>query len=179
MQLNINKAVVVLGIVARMNEPKNHNFLIDIFQEYIKLNKNSKLLLIGDGYLREKIEEKIEKLALSDKVLLLGDRTDVNKLYSAIDIYVMPSLYEGLSISLCEAQVNGLRCYTSTRVDTNSNITNNVEFLSLKKSAKEWAEHIFKNDNTRDKDVINKIPDEFNDKKSYNKLFEYYIECLK
>ena len=155
---------------------KNHSFLIDLFKEYIKLNANSKLLLVGEGPKQEEIKNKIVDLDLTDKVFLLGKRLDVNKIYSALDIYIMPSISEGLSISICEAQVNGLKCYTSTGVDKASNITGNVEFISLTEGANKWVDIISKNDNSRDNLVLNKIPDEFNSKKSYNKIYEFYMQ---
>ena len=108
------------------------------------------------------------------KVIFLGKKVDANKYYSAMDIYIMPSISEGLSIALCEAQVNGLKCYTSDGVDKQSNISGNVEFLSLSQSPKEWAEHILKSNNSRDENVLEKIPEEFDAKKSYKKIYKFY-----
>ena len=171
--MNIENDTIIIGLVAMFNNPKNHTFLIDIFYEYLKLNSNAKLMLIGDGYLKQEIEEKVKNLNLTENVIFLGKRIDVNLLYSAMDVYVMPSLYEGLSISLCEAQINGLKCYTSDSVDKKSNITGNVEFLPLENNAKTWAKNIY-NDNERDRFVLKKVPDEFIMKNAYDKIFEFY-----
>lgn len=178
-ELKISGKETVLGLIGMFNNPKNHTFLIDIFNEYKKMDNNSKLILIGDGYLRNEIKEKVHKLNLDDSVLFLGKRYDVERLYSAMDIYVMPSLYEGLSISLCEAQINGLKCYTSDDVDKDSNITGNVKFISLKETAETWAKEIFSLDNKRDSDALQKIPDNFNSEVSYKKLSEFYenVRC--
>lgn len=178
-ELNIADDTFVIGLVASFLEVKNHNFIIDVFKEYLQFNKNSLLLLVGEGPLKDLIKNKVKYYDIEDKVLFLGKRYDTDKLYSAMDCYVMPSFSEGLSISLCEAQVNGLKCYTTDGVDKDSNITGNVEFLSLNKPPKEWAEYIYKSNNKRDKDVLNKIPDEFNSKKSYQKVFEFYQNNLK
>lgn len=168
----------VFGLVAMFNDPKNHSFLIDIFNEYLKLNNNAKLLLIGEGYLKESIENKVKDLNLSDKVLFLGKQTNVNEWLSAMDIYIMPSLYEGLSISLVEAQVNGLKCFTSNAVDRNSNVTGNVEFLPLEKGAKYWANYMSNYEVSRDYNVKNKIPKEFNANESNKEVYLFYENNL-
>lgn len=178
-ELNIKEDTTVIGLVAKLEHQKNIPYLIDIFYKYQLDNPDSKLVLVGEGSLKNIIEEQINNYQLNDKVLLLGKRLDTNKIYSAFDLFIMPSLYEGLSISLIEAQINGLKCYTSDNVDKNSNITGNVKFLSLDQSPKEWAKYILNQDNSRDNKVLDKIPDEFNAKKSYEKVFKYYIEKIK
>ena len=178
-KLNIKDNELCLGLVAFFSPVKNHTFLIDIIYELNKLNKDIKLVLIGVGQLQDSIKKKVEKLNLTENVVFLGKKIDANKYYSAMDAYIMPSISEGLSISLCEAQVNGLKCYTSDGVDKKSNISGNVEFLSLTKQPKEWAEHILQSNNSRDKNVLEKIPEEFNAKKSYKKIYKFYEDILK
>ncbi len=175
--MNITDEEVVIGLVAMFNNPKNHTFLIDIFNEYFKLNNNTKLMLVGDGYLKKAIEDKVRKLNLTKNVMFLGKRVDVNLLYSAMDVYVMPSLYEGLSISLCEAQINGLKCYTSNDVDKKANITGNVDFISLKNSASIWAQKINEN-HIRDERALEKVPEEFIDKNAYKRIFNFYKNLI-
>jgi glycosyltransferase involved in cell wall biosynthesis len=177
-ELNISDNTTIVGIVAKLEKQKNPLFLVDIFNEYQKLNGNSKLLLIGEGSLEDKMLDKIKKYNIEEKVLFLGKKINVNKYLSSFDIFIMPSLFEGLSISLIEAQVNGLKCYTSSRVDKNSNITGNVEFLSLNKCAGYWANYIFNSNNDRDMNVLDKIPDKFNSKKSYEKVYQFYMDNL-
>lgn len=178
-ELNLQENTIAIGLVAAFLPVKNHIFLIDIFNEILKLNNNSKLILIGTGPTQEKIKQEVKKINLQNKILFLGKRMDVNKIYSGLDIYLMPSISEGLSISLVEAQVNGLKCYTSTGVDKNSNVTGNVDFISLKNTSKEWADRIINSNNNRDINALDKVPDEFNAKKSYEKLFNYYKENQK
>ena len=173
-ELNIADDTFVIGLVAAFLEVKNHDFIIEVFKEYLQFNNNSILLLVGEGPLKDLIKNKVKYYNIEDKVLFLGKRDDTDKLYSAMDCYVMPSFSEGLSISLCEAQVNGLKCYTTDGVDKDSNITGNVEFLSLNKNRKEWAENIY-NNNERDNNVLEKIPNDFNSNYSYKKICDYYI----
>lgn len=173
-ELNIKNNEKCMGLVAAFLPVKNHEFLMDIFNELIKEDSNYKLMLIGTGPDEIKIKKKAKMMNLSDKVLFLGKKNDANRYYSAMDLFVMPSISEGLSISLCEAQVNGLACYTSDGVDKSSNITGNAKFLSLKKSAGEWAKEICGSNCMRDTEVVSKVPKEFDCKNSYSKLFEFY-----
>ena len=160
-EIKARKDDVVWGLVAKFEEQKNHTFLLDVFEEYQKLNLNSKLVLVGEGSLRVELEEKVRKLGLDDKVLFLGRRADTEKIYSAMDIFVMPSWFEGFSIAMVEAEVNGLKVYTSTKVAKESDITGNVVFLSLEESPKIWAKKIFEENLCRDEQAIDKIPDRF------------------
>ena len=91
----------------------------------------------------------------------------------------MPSLYEGFSISLVEAQVNGLKCFTSDSVDHTSNICGNVEFVSLMSKTEEWVSILLNSNINRDNKVLEKIPDIFDDKKCYEFVYDFYINNLK
>ena len=178
MGFNDNDFLILL--VGMFNDFKNHTFLVDIFNEYKKLNNKANLILVGDGYLQESIQKKVDELKLNDFVYFLGKRLDVNEILSMCDIYVMPSLSEGLSIALLEAQVNGLKCYTSDGVDRKSDVTGNVEFLPLKNSSKDWASIIYNNNNDRDMDVIKKIPKNFDYKESCKRVYDfYYMNIIK
>lgn len=140
-ELNIEPDTVVIGHVGRFTKVKNHDKLIDIFYEYQKERK-SILLLVGDGSLKNKIQEKVADLKLENKVKFLGKRKDTNKLYSAFDFVVFPSLFEGISLVLIEAQCNGLKMLISDTIDPRTNITGNVYFENLKSSNKTWADRI-------------------------------------
>lgn len=177
-EVGIKKDTIVFGLIASFTPVKNHTFLVNVFSEYIKYNENSKLFLVGEGAQIDRIKKQVDELDLNDKIIFLGKRLDVYKIYSAIDIYVMPSLSEGFGLSLCEAQANGLKCYASENVDKSSDITGNVEFLSLKKSPEEWAKYIFNQNNMRDVKVLDKIPKEFDSRNSYKKIYEFYEECV-
>lgn len=132
----------VIGHVGRFTEQKNHLFLIDIFNEIQKVRKDAVLMLIGDGHLLEPIQAKVKKYGIEDKVIFKGIITNVNMYLQAMDILVMPSLYEGLSVALVEAQTAGLYCFTSDTVSPNTKITDHLDFIGLKKSSHFWAEKI-------------------------------------
>lgn len=141
---NVEDALVV-GHTGRFAEEKNHNFIIDIFYELVKQEKNVYLFLIGDGILRSKIEKKVKELELNNRVFILGERNDVNELLNMMDIFLFPSKTEGLGISLVEAQINGLYCFTSKDVVPNSvKFTDRLNFISLNKDAIYWANEILR-----------------------------------
>lgn len=143
-KLNIDDKTHIIGTVGRIDENKNHKFLVDIFKEYHKNNKNSKLIIIGDGEKREELELYIKSNKLSKDILLLGNRKDVNSLYNIFDLFMLTSYKEGLPFVLIEAQTNGLNCIVSDSVDKNSDITNSITFLSLNSDMKEWVNVIEK-----------------------------------
>lgn len=132
---------LVLGHVGRFSEPKNHPFLIDLFAAAAKKEPRARLVLVGGGEGRAAIEEKVRQLGLGDKVLFLGVRGDVNRLLQAMDVFVFPSLYEGLPVSLVEAQAAGLPCVISAAVSPESILTELVQQLPLD-SAELWAEQV-------------------------------------
>lgn len=132
----------VLGHVGRFSPQKNHNFLIDVFQYVEKLEKNVVLILVGVGDGKSEIEDKVRKLGLKDKVIFLGGRNDIPDVLQALDVFVFPSLYEGLGIAAVEAQAAGLPCILSDQIPQECRLTENVEVLSLKDSPLEWANHI-------------------------------------
>ncbi|KGE18326.1 glycosyltransferase family 1 protein [Paenibacillus wynnii] len=175
--LKLDKELVI-GHVGRFNKQKNHEFLIEIFSEVFKKNKNSILLLIGMGPLEEEIKEKVKLYSLSDQVLFLGQREDVRDLLHAMDVFVLPSIFEGLGIVLIEAQMTGLQCYTSDIVPIEAKVTENISYLSLKSAASVWAERILetKNDSVRTNET-NKIRNAgFDIRIEAKKLESYYLK---
>jgi len=155
-ELNINDKYVI-GHVGRFMPQKNHNFIIDIFFEINKTNKNCFLLLIGDGELRKYIEEKVIKLNLQDKIIFLGNRNDVNELYQAMDVFVLPSLYEGLPVVLVETQISGLPSIISDRITKETKFTDLVNFLQINKNPVIWAEKILSKQNINRYDTSKNI----------------------
>lgn len=117
----------VIGNFGRLIPQKNQLFLIDVFAEFKKKNPNAKLLIIGEGELRDKLEEKIASYGLSKDVRIEGFRKDLNKCYSALDLFAFPSIYEGLGMVAVEAQVNGLTVLSSIFVPEDANIGNLVK----------------------------------------------------
>lgn len=141
-ELGIKDDTLVIGHIGRFVDQKNHTFLIDIFNELHKKNKKTILLLIGQGPLMDEIKEKVEDLNLTKNVIFLGQRDDVNELYQAMDLFLFPSLYEGLGMVLIEAQASGLPCVCSTEVPKIAKVTENLYFISLSNSSKDWANSI-------------------------------------
>ena len=134
----------VIGHVGRFVKTKNHIFLVDIFAEVLKSIPNAKLLLVGDGPLKKQVEDKVSKLGLKDKVIFTGVRNDVADLYNAMDVFVLPSLYEGLPVVGVEVQANGLPFICSSNVTKEILITDRVELMDLNSGTKAWKETICK-----------------------------------
>ena len=133
----------VIGHVGRFQFQKNHGFLIDIFYEYLKLDSRAVLMLVGQGEEEDAIRQKVMNLGIEKSVLFMGVRTDVNRLLQAMDVFLLPSRFEGLPLVLIEAQTSGLRCLTTkNKVPYEVNVTGNVEFEELKENSIEWAHHI-------------------------------------
>ena len=163
----------VIGHVGRMDTAKNQLFLIDVFYEYQKKNKNAILVLVGDGELKDKIISKISNLNIIDKVLLLGVRNDINEIYSMFDLFLFPSLFEGLGIVLIEAQINGLEIISSDKVPKSTKISNSIKYVPLDK--KKWLNALNKIDKKRKKIIYNKNKDNYDIKNVVKKLTKIYI----
>lgn len=138
-----------IGHVGRFTEQKNHEMIIDIFNEYLKLNENAVLMLIGTGDLEDTIRTKAKQLKILDKILFMGVKNDIYNYYQAMDAFLFPSIYEGLGIVLVEAQSASLPCYASDVVPNEAKVSELVEFISLSSPANEWAKHIKCFDNVR------------------------------
>lgn len=134
----------VVGHIGRFIEAKNHDFLIDIFYELHKEKAESVLLLVGDGELKDQIKEKVKMLGLEDCVIFTGVRNDVAELLSAMDVFVFPSIYEGLGIVAIEAQTSGLPVIASDVIPKETNITDLIEYISLDAPLKYWVERVLK-----------------------------------
>ena len=131
---------LIFGHFGRFTEQKNHQFLISIFFEINRIHEKSRLLLLGSGPMLEKIRKQVKDSGLSDKVLFMGVRDDIPEFINGLDMFIFPSRYEGLPVTLVEAQANGLPCLVSDRVTKEIKITDNVEFLSLDEPATTWAQ---------------------------------------
>lgn len=139
-ELNI-EGKIVIGHIGRFQKQKNHEFLIEVFKKITQMNDRVHLVLIGgNGVSPEKIKEKIEKNSLSEKVSILGNRSDVPALLSAIDVIVFPSFYEGMPNVIIEAQAAGLPCIISDTITKEADITGLVKYLPLEYGAENWAQ---------------------------------------
>ena len=133
---------LVIGHVGSFSYPKNHSFLLDIFKSFLKIFPDAILAMAGKGNLMEEIKEKSKELRISDSVVFLGSRGDVNRLYSAFDALVFPSHYEGLPVTLVEAQAADLPCLISDTITTETDINPSLIRMSLENSADEWAKEL-------------------------------------
>lgn len=138
--LKVNDLAIIN--VARFSEQKNHKFLIDIFKKIYIQNDNARLYLVGDGALKLEIEKKVTDMNLNNVVFFLNNRDDVNEILQAMDLFLMPSLYEGLPVSGIEAQASGLPLYISNTVSPEIKITDLVTFYPLQEPAENWAKNI-------------------------------------
>lgn len=180
-ELNIKNSTLVIGHIGRFVETKNHEFLLDIFDEVHKQNKDSLLLLAGQGPLMNEIKDKVNDLNLNDFVKFLGQRNDANELYQVFDVFCLPSLYEGLPVVGVEAQAAGLLCILSDNMTKEVKVLDSTVFMSLQNTAKEWADKIlelyenYKRINTSDEISKNG----FNIKEEAKKLEYKYIDLNK
>ena len=132
-----------IGHVGRFNQPKNHPFLIDIFAALLKKEPNAVLLLAGGGEDMPKIQAKAQALGVAEHVRFLGVRSDVADLMQVMDVFVFPSLYEGLPVTMVEAQAAGLPCIISDKVPSECILTEGlVDIMTLSASPEAWAEKI-------------------------------------
>jgi len=136
----------VVGHTGRFAPEKNHSFLIDVFSHIHSKNPKSILMLIGTGDLEAQMRQKVASLSLQDSVLFLGSQSNVSGYLQAMDAYVMPSKYEGLSIAAVEAQASGLPCFFSDTIPAECKMTENVHYLSLNLPAEQWADAILEID---------------------------------
>ena len=149
---------LVIGNVARFKTEKNQTFLIDVFAEVVKRHSEAVLLLVGVGELQDECRAKVDTLGLNDCVKFLNLRDDIPDIMNAMDIFVLPSLYEGLPVVGVEAQAAGLPVITSTGVTSETDITGNVSFLDLSLGCSAWADKILEVYNTfQRKDMMNYI----------------------
>lgn len=133
----------VLGIVGRLDYQKNHDFLLDIFVEIEKMEPDKyKLLIIGRGPYEQRLKEKAATLGISRNIDFMGIRSDVSKLLNAVDLFILPSFYEGLPVVLVEAQANGVLEVASDTITKEMEVTDLISFPSLRLTAREWAKTI-------------------------------------
>lgn len=132
---------ILLCNVAAFTTPKNHSFLIDILHDTIKYNKNVHLLLVGSGDLQNKVKEKVDNLNLQNNVHFLGHKDDVGFILNNCDIFILPSLYEGLPVSAIEAQALNKLCLLSDKIDKTVVISENTKLLSIT-STDAWVKNI-------------------------------------
>lgn len=140
-EFNIDKGTILIGHIGRFTEQKNHMFLLEVFKKLHKTDANTKLLLVGEGNLEEKIRSKAKELEIEDLIIFAGKRLDIPDILSAMDVFVMPSLYEGMPNTVIEAQATGLPCVIADTITSEANITGLVHYLPLGKT-EVWVEKV-------------------------------------
>lgn len=175
---------ILVGHVGYFMPVKNQSFLVDVFAELARNDSRYQLVLIGDGAMRAEIEQKVASLGLSNKVTFTGNIDNVSEYLNAIDIIVMPSLYEGLPLTLVEQQTNGLQCLVSDTITAEADKTGNLNFLSLHAPISDWV-HAIENCNCMQereqcsKDAVVAIANAgFSIQAEAQKLVEYYKRCV-
>lgn len=132
----------VIGHVGRFEQMKNHELIVKAFAEFVNFNPDSSLVFVGDGSLINQIKQKVEEFGIKDKVLFLGVRNDVNNIYQAMDLFIFPSIFEGLGIVAIEAQCAGLVCLLSDNIPNEIEVSNNIIRCSLNEPLSRWCEKI-------------------------------------
>lgn len=169
----------VIGHVGRFHPQKNHELLVDIFKNIHNKIEDSVLLLVGDGFLKESIQEKVRNEDIEDSVIFAGVRSDVPDIFQGMDLFLFPSLFEGLGIVVVEAQAAGLNCIVSDQIPDEAIITKLVDKVSLSKSPEYWSELAIKKINYKRKDTSELIKSSGYDIKETAKWLEnFYIGLI-
>lgn len=169
----------VIGHVGRYCYIKNQMFLLDIFEKIKNERANAHLILIGKGEDEQRIRKKIKSLNLEESVSLLIDRTDVDQLYQVMDIFVLPSLFEGLPLVGVEAQANGLSCIVSNKITKEVLITDSISMLDLNSDAETWKDIILITKIERNPDAKKQLEENgYNIRNEANRISDYYRSLL-
>lgn len=168
----------VIGNVARFMKQKNHDFLLDLFKVILEKEKETILILIGDGELQNEMKQKAIELGVEKNVIFLGNIANVYEIYQAMDVFILPSLFEGLPVVGIEAQASGLKCFMSDTITNEVVVSNNVEFLNLKKdSLEKWTEIMLKARKYERKDMSKEIIESgYSIQEEAKKLQEIYLK---
>lgn len=175
--LGVNENEILIGNVGRLTEQKNQLFLIEVMKKVTSFNHNFKLIILGSGSLKEQLDDKIHKNNLEDNIVVHDAVKNISDYYSAMDIFALPSLFEGFPVSLVEAQVSGLNSIVSSVIDKTAKLNDNVKFLDYGDSEL-WKQLILKKDfHSRNVDL--RKFNEFNINHSYKKLYNIYKKEIK
>lgn len=170
----------VIAHVGRFTPVKNHSFLIKVFAEILKTRSDSRLLFVGDGETRKATEDLVSEAGLREKVYFAGLQNNVSDWLQAADIFVLPSLMEGLPVCIVEAQAAGLTCVMSDHLDRSVDVNGTTRFISVKSDAKTWAEEIIRIPENDKLTIHNKIIEsEYNIENAKGKLMSFYLNLEK
>ncbi len=167
---------IIIGHVGRFDYQKNHNYILKIFSKVIEKNDKYRLWLVGEGAIKEEIKQKAKEENIEKYIKFFGIVDNVNELLQGMDIFVFPSIYEGLGISLVEAQISGLKCIVSENIQNEAIITNNVKMIKLEQDNL-WCKEIEEIQNGYNRQIkIDDKVDSFNIKKVAENLERNYLE---
>ncbi|WP_166966413.1 glycosyltransferase family 1 protein [Yeosuana marina] len=171
---------VVIGHVGRFSSQKNHLFLFQIFKSLLNKKDNCVLVLVGDGTMREKLETEVKNLEIANKVLFLGVRTDIPQLYQMMDMFVFPSFYEGLPVTLIEAQSAGLKVFASDKITKEVALTDDITYLPLTEDSDIWADKILEKMTETKKDHVELLKNKGYDiHKNAELVQEFYLKQIR
>lgn len=179
-ELSLASNTFVLGHVGRISYPKNHRFLIDIFKEVHAMEPDSILLIVGTGDMETEIKNYAKESGVNEFIKFLGNRNDTYRLYQAFDIFMLPSLFEGVPLVGVEAQFADLPCFFSDKVPAEVSFSDKTYFIGLDESIKNWANKIV-NTNIRDRNSNRTLLTNanYNIRKAYKILEDNYINLYK
>lgn len=170
---------MVIGHVGRLAQEKNQSFLLDVLVNLREKRDDAALLLVGGGAMMEELKEKAARLGIENDVVFTGSVFDAERYYSAMDVFAMPSLYEGLPFTAIEAQVNGLKCVLSDGITRTANISGDVQYASLSGGFGIWAEKICQCAESRSEKEKNQlVVEQYDIKKETLRLQEIYQSVL-
>ena len=176
---------IVIGHVGNFVDAKNPFFLIDILANLKKTNLDYCMLLVGDGPLLSQVKEKTKNLGLTDSVIFVGATDNVPAYISACDVIMMPSLFEGLPLTLIEQQTNGLKCLVSDQITTEVDKTGNIIFLPIDKGVEPWVSAMRELDLSYNREAMSRLAVEKIKQSGYDirteakNLRMYYDNCVK
>ncbi len=170
---------LIIGHVGRFSSQKNHSYLLRVFSSLLKKKDNCSLILVGDGPLRKKIEQEANSLAINSNIHFLGVRSDIPQLYQMFDAFVFPSFYEGLPVTLIEAQSAGVKVFASDRITSEVHLTDDINFLPITISPDIWAEKILEKIEHKKSNNFDFIKEKGYDIQRNTELFqEFYLKQM-
>lgn len=177
-KINISGDNLLLGNIGRFQEQKNHRFMIEVLEKVLVHKKNTLLLLVGEGELKEEIVNISKEKGIDNHIVYLGERKDIGDFLSAIDVFIFPSLFEGFGIAALEAQAAGVRTIVSNTIPSEVNVTGEVTYLPID-NVEIWADKILSLDLDHDRlsdneKVKNSIYDADNTAKRMSEIYSGY-----
>ena len=163
----------VIGSIGRLHKGKNQIYIVDILNALIKMGKDTMLLLVGEGEMKEPISKKAKELGIYERLIFPGGTDNPEYYYSAMDYFILPSLVEGFPITLIEAQANGIPCIVSDTVTKETNISGKIKFLSVGDNPEKWAEYMI--EHTERYDCVDLLFNDGFDVHSLWKMIDQYV----